>query len=183
MWFAALGTIQHNPWLVSFTNKLLQGCPTVIDLLDEPEIAAGKAKIRRVRANLYHYDFTRLDSKWARQIPGTKILGTNSLFNLFPDQVWTRNLIRQYLPPLESDNTSLLEFLQHAGYGSSICLDNADRCVSVGPGAQIPCHLASYIRKWNTNFRVLPLVSFLLSCIFQCFEFRRRKQPKKSKLD
>lgn len=53
MWFAALGSIKHNPWLVSFIDKILSGCPTVLDLLNEPDLVAGKKNITRVRANLY----------------------------------------------------------------------------------------------------------------------------------
>jgi hypothetical protein len=62
MWFAALGSVNHNHWLVSFTHKILKGCETVLNLLDEPDLASGKNKITQVRANLYHYDFTRLEN-------------------------------------------------------------------------------------------------------------------------
>eukprot|EP00984_Skeletonema_dohrnii_P036732 scaffold38041_cov167-Skeletonema_dohrnii-CCMP3373.AAC.1 len=74
MWFAALGSVQHNAWLVSFVDKILAGCPYVIDLLDEPELAAKKKRIQMVRAQLYEYDFTRLDTEWSRSIPGVDIL-------------------------------------------------------------------------------------------------------------
>lgn len=173
MWFAALGNIQHNAWLVSFVDKILEGCQTVLeDLLDEPEIAAGEA-ITRVRANLYHYDFTRLDTEWARRIPGTKIVDG-------PHQVWTRNLVSQYLPPLEPNNPSLNTFLQQAGYGPSICVDDKDRCADVGHVAQVPCRVASSLRRWNRKSWLSSMV-FLLCCVFECLDFSRRKRPKHEK--
>lgn len=77
IWFAALGSVQHNAWLVSFVDKILAGCPSVIDLLDEPELRIKKKRIRMVRAKLYEYDFTRLDTEWARSIPGVQIVGSD----------------------------------------------------------------------------------------------------------
>jgi len=185
MWFAALGTIQHNPWLVSFTDKILAGCPTVLDLLDEPEIAAGKHKITRVRANLYHYDFTRVDTEWARRIPGVKIVDTDSFFR-YPDQVWTREFVGQYLPPLELNNQSLRQFLQQSGYGPSICADSKDRCTDAGPSAQVPCQVAASLRKLNRESWALPLAALFSCCIIVWWGFscqRNRSMQAKLKLE
>lgn len=35
MWFAALGSYQHNPWLLNLVVRLLQGHPEVLALMDE----------------------------------------------------------------------------------------------------------------------------------------------------
>jgi hypothetical protein len=57
MWFAALGSVQDNPWFVQFLVRLLEGSPEVLSLLetnpfpDEPPVY--------VRAVLYDYEFTR----------------------------------------------------------------------------------------------------------------------------
>ncbi len=57
MWFAALGTVQNNPWFVQFLVRLLEGSPEVLALL------AGNpfpdAPPRYIRAALYDYHFTR----------------------------------------------------------------------------------------------------------------------------
>eukprot|EP00580_Thalassiosira_gravida_P005343 CAMPEP_0201655742 /NCGR_PEP_ID=MMETSP0493-20130528/46166_1 /ASSEMBLY_ACC=CAM_ASM_000838 /TAXON_ID=420259 /ORGANISM="Thalassiosira gravida, Strain GMp14c1" /LENGTH=259 /DNA_ID=CAMNT_0048132335 /DNA_START=1065 /DNA_END=1844 /DNA_ORIENTATION=- len=175
MWFAALGSIQHNPWLVSFIDKILAGCTIVLDLLDEPEIAAGKHNITRLRANLYHYDFTRLDTEWARRIPGVKIVDSGSLF-CYPDQVWTRKLANQYLPPLELNNQSLRQFLQQSGYGPSICAVNEDRCTDDGPLAQVLCQIAAFLRELNTKSWVLPLAAFFSCCIVEWRSFLSQRK-------
>ena len=56
MWFAALGTYRHNPWLVSFLERLLRNTPEVTRLLAHnpfPNTAP-----RYVRAKLFEYRFT-----------------------------------------------------------------------------------------------------------------------------
>eukprot|EP00584_Thalassiosira_punctigera_P023066 CAMPEP_0172556072 /NCGR_PEP_ID=MMETSP1067-20121228/63106_1 /TAXON_ID=265564 ORGANISM="Thalassiosira punctigera, Strain Tpunct2005C2" /NCGR_SAMPLE_ID=MMETSP1067 /ASSEMBLY_ACC=CAM_ASM_000444 /LENGTH=694 /DNA_ID=CAMNT_0013344759 /DNA_START=1 /DNA_END=2085 /DNA_ORIENTATION=+ len=175
MWFAALGTIQHNPWLVSFTDKILNGCSIVLDLLDEPEIVAGRHNITRVRANLYHYDFTRLDTEWARRIPGVKMVDTTSPFR-YPGQVWTRKLFQQYLPPLEVSNQSLRQFLHQSGYGTSICAVNEDRCKDAGPSAQVLCRIAVSLRNSNEKSWALPLAAFFSCVMVELWGFSRRRK-------
>ncbi len=74
MWFAALGTIEENPWLVQFLGRLLEGSPEVVGLLaanpfpDRPP--------RYVRATAYDYRFTdaaerrRSGAWWRRKVIG-----------------------------------------------------------------------------------------------------------------
>jgi hypothetical protein len=90
MWFAALGTYDRNPWLISFVDKLLEGSPAVMRLLDldrwpfvategdEPEsteiaLTHGNATLLRpqaVRCRLVHMDFTRVSAgDLARVLP------------------------------------------------------------------------------------------------------------------
>lgn len=155
MWFAALGSIQHNAWLVSFVDKMLAGCPSVIDLLDEPEILSTKKKrIHMVRALLYEYDFTRLDSDWARSIPDAHILGMDDRDGPW----WSRNLVREYLPALTSDNESLKQFIKHAGY--STCKVEVERCSSVGRF----CHVVYFLRRVFTGRPLFISVVTILSC-------------------
>ena len=181
MWFAALGSINHNPWLVSFTNKILDGCGIVINLLEEPDIASGKSKIKRVRASLYHYDFTRLDTEWSRRLTNTKRVEMN---NFIPEQVWTRELVGQYLPELEPNNTSVLEFLQHTGYRSQVCVDHKDRCRD--DGDTILCNVAVFFRRTLTKPTwILPLTA-ILSCLILDYYSRwlsGHSTPKKLKTE
>ena len=74
MWFAALGSIEENPWLVQFLGRLLEGSPEVVGLLaanpfpDHPP--------RYVRATTYDYRFTdsaerrRSGAWWRRKVIG-----------------------------------------------------------------------------------------------------------------
>ena len=74
MWFAALGSIEENPWLVRFLGRLLEGSPDVLGLLaanpfpDRPP--------RYVRATTCDYRFTdpaerrRSGAWWRRRVIG-----------------------------------------------------------------------------------------------------------------
>ena len=55
MWFAALGSYQHNPWLIHLMYRLLVGQPEVLQLLDLPPF--DKPPLY-VRAKLYTYHYT-----------------------------------------------------------------------------------------------------------------------------
>lgn len=55
MWFAALGSIRDNPWIINLMLRLLQGSPPVLGLLESNPFAGGVP--RYVRAQLYDYRF------------------------------------------------------------------------------------------------------------------------------
>jgi predicted DCC family thiol-disulfide oxidoreductase YuxK len=55
MWFAALGGVRDNPWIVSLMWHLLQGSPSVLALMDSNPFLDGPPKY--VRARLYDYRF------------------------------------------------------------------------------------------------------------------------------
>jgi len=78
MWFAALGGIRDNPWMVSLMRRLLEGSPAVVGLLGFEPFADGPPKY--VRAQLYDYRFAD---------PGTHAL---------TGQWWTRRLQGLYFP-------------------------------------------------------------------------------------
>ena len=182
MWFAALSTPEQNPWFVSFIQKILDGCEPVLDLLDKPDIAAGAYTITHVRASLYHYDFTRMDTEWARRTPGVEIVNTHGISRI-PDQVWNRKLVRQYLPPLESGNQSLRDYLVRARYQSSNnCSGNTNRCADFDRASLLPCNLSEYLRNLNRTPWAMPLLVFLFCIVLECIVYHLR-QMKKLKLD
>ncbi|KAL7489755.1 hypothetical protein ACHAW6_015425 [Cyclotella cf. meneghiniana] len=148
MWFAALGSYHYNPWLLSFVDKILNACPVVVDLLDEPAILSGDKRILKVRANTYHYDFTRLNTEWARGIPGATILQDQRLWQR-PKQVWSRKFAQQYLPPIEKNNPSLQQFLHFNGFESPLCVDPKDRCAALSSSSKVACQIAVLARRWN----------------------------------
>jgi predicted DCC family thiol-disulfide oxidoreductase YuxK len=55
MWFAALGSVRENPWIIGLMWRLLEGSPAVLALLDSNPFAEGPPKY--VRAQLYDYRF------------------------------------------------------------------------------------------------------------------------------
>ncbi|POM80426.1 Lipase maturation factor 2, partial [Phytophthora palmivora] len=107
MWFAALGDYHGAPWLVHLVAKLLKGSPDVKDLLDTTHDPFPDTPPDAIRAQLYYYDFTRLNASWNRALPRAKILGNNS-----DPQWWTRTYVREYLPALERGNPSLAAFVE-----------------------------------------------------------------------
>jgi hypothetical protein len=101
MWFAALGQYQHHPWFISFIYKFIDPmadsiAPEILALIDKDSISSSTGDNRPVevaqaiRAKLFDYDFTNFTSaNW-----------------------WKRSKPREYLPVLQADNPSILEFLE-----------------------------------------------------------------------
>ena len=80
MWFAALGSYQDNPWFGNFCERLLQGSPDVLALLEKNPFP--KKPPRFIRAELYDYRFTNFAERRAT------------------GAWWQRKLIGEYLPPV-----------------------------------------------------------------------------------
>ena len=57
MWFAALGGAEQNPWFVRLLQRLLEGSPEVIGLLERNPFPDHPPAI--IRAVIYDYHFTR----------------------------------------------------------------------------------------------------------------------------
>ena len=80
MWFAALGTVEQNYWLVSLEKQLLTNSPPVAALLARNPFPQAPPKF--IRALLYQYHFT---DPAARRATG---------------QWWRRDYLGVYAPPL-----------------------------------------------------------------------------------
>ena len=70
MWFAALGSYRDNPWFINFLERLLQGSPDVLALLEKNPFPDHPP--RYARAMLYEYHFTdpatrRQTGEWWRR--------------------------------------------------------------------------------------------------------------------
>ena len=130
MWFASLGSYHHNPWLIQLMDKILEGCVPVLNLLDDDRLNLEK-KPSQVRALLYEYDFTRVNSTWNRRIPEVVFDGNKNILQApvwkqilrVPDTYWTRKLVKHYTPAIERNNTSVRTFLKHNGFTKS-CKNN-----------------------------------------------------------
>jgi lipase maturation factor 1 len=71
LWFAALaGDCRSQPWFLKFEQKLLEGSPEVLSLLDRNPFPDGPPRFLRARLELY--TFTRWGSRdwWAREDRG-----------------------------------------------------------------------------------------------------------------
>lgn len=121
MWFAALGSYQRNPWLLHLAYKILSGGDgsATLTLLDTAAYPFPPDRPpARVRAVLYHIDFTRVPSPWANRIPGVALqpaqcgwAGPYAALNASSrcGRWWRRRRVREYFPPL--DRGSLEELL------------------------------------------------------------------------
>lgn len=92
MWFAALGSYHHNPWLISLVERLLVGEPTVLDLMDTNPFPSRPPTY--IRGTLYHYFFTKPSPR-----------GTQSW--------WRRKEVKEYFPPVTKDEKTVHAFLDH----------------------------------------------------------------------
>lgn len=61
MWFAALGSVEDNPWVVYMAIRLLQGSPDVISLLQSNPFPQRPPRF--VRASSIQYEFTTNEEK------------------------------------------------------------------------------------------------------------------------
>eukprot|EP01147_Barroeca_monosierra_P010128 gene10128-2294_t len=100
MWFAALGSIESNPWLQHFAVRLLEGEPAVLRLLSlkQPEGLRGRhPKMIRMRHWTYH--FTKFNTTSPTTQPGLKLSSSESL-------PWWRREVRPrlYLVPIGFDS-------------------------------------------------------------------------------
>jgi len=153
MWFAALGNYNQNPWFLSLVVKILKGCPPVLDLLNEPELQRGNLKYSRIRAKLYHYDFTRLDTSWSKKIPGVNVINHNEDTNNFR-KFWSRTFKSSYLP--EVDVGSFRE-----GVVTEACVAYEFRCTQEEKNTilQSLCKITSQIRQKKLAITFLLCVS------------------------
>ena len=117
MWFAALGSYQHNPWLIQLARKLLSpNNQHIWNLLDTAKNADtwrnGDVVPSAVRMRLWDYSFTFEDSAWSQENhpERTKIVDQQS------SQWWHRVNEREYMPEI-SMNENIVKYLENNGLG------------------------------------------------------------------
>jgi hypothetical protein len=94
MWFAALGNVAREPWLLRFVYELLRGEPEVRALLASDPF--GSRPPRFIRAELYEYRFSKLSEHGAAW--------------------WHRERVATYFRPLSLDDAELREALRARGW-------------------------------------------------------------------
>lgn len=169
MWFAALGNAQSILWFLNLVQKLLNNCRPVQHLVGDPKLLSDR-KLVKLRATLYHYDFTRLDTEWNRRIPNAELINSSTPLDIlrFPKQYWTRQVVRTYLGAIPHGHPDLAKHLLRYGY-TSLCME--DSCESQW------CVLELFVRKYNLH--VVPVL--LLAMYFVCRQVEtlvgRRQRP------
>eukprot|EP00092_Neocalanus_flemingeri_P022033 GFUD01023898.1.p1 GENE.GFUD01023898.1~~GFUD01023898.1.p1 ORF type:complete len:639 (+),score=170.92 GFUD01023898.1:81-1997(+) len=142
MWFAALGSYQHNPWFISMVFRLLEGRPEVLQLLDPESPFANRNPPKYIRAKLYKYHFTQGGKDW-----------------------WSREEQGEYMPILTKDHKPLIDFLTNQGIlgltpektsvVATKLLDSVRSMTTLAP---------PHIQIWSYAWVVLPMFKpFLLS--------------------
>ncbi len=95
VWFAAMGSYRHYPWILNLCAKLLQGDAEVLGLLGANPFPGGPPPW--IRAERYLYRFAA---------PGEKAQGA----------YWAREYAGEYLPPLSLKQESFQNVLRQQGW-------------------------------------------------------------------
>jgi len=139
MWFAALGSYENNPWLVHLMYKILEESEDVLELLEMDlwPWRRGEQRLRSVRASLYHYDFTRWDTPWARSVPGAALLKQSPTGNSSGGHMvgpwWSRTYVREYVPAVTDAELAAAVQRQGWPYGKAQREAAAARAKDCGP--------------------------------------------------
>lgn len=74
LWFAAMSTIDREPWLVSLVQKLLEAEPAVVALFARDPFHGKRPRF--IRAELYEYRFAAAgdDATWVRERAGSYLV-------------------------------------------------------------------------------------------------------------
>jgi len=107
MWFAALGSYQHNPWFIHLIYKLLEGEKDVLDLVGENPFP-DKPPIY-IRSRLYTYHYTTLSKQTTGIIDG--VLRSRRIGSW-----WNRDSPKEYTPPLSVNDESLINYIKSLGW-------------------------------------------------------------------
>jgi hypothetical protein len=122
MWFAALSSYQHQPWLIHLMQKLLQGgqhAEDVLGLIDRVQYPFRENPPLYIRAVLYEFDFTRVNTTWAVNqgaigIVPFRTVGSSPIDISQP--WWSSSYVAEYIPPLQQGNPSVVAFLNAFGF-------------------------------------------------------------------
>lgn len=166
MWFAALGTPQRNAWFLNLIVKLLDDCTVVQHLVGDSKL---DDKLVKIRAKLYHYDFSRLNTEWNRRIPQTLLTNTTNILQR-PHQYWYRTFTRPYLGEMDKNvYTDLRNQLAANGYTQMCHYGTEHQC---GQAPNKWCHTAFFIRKHSLH--LVPILTLLGALTYKAMKGENR---------
>jgi len=164
MWFAALGSYQHNPWLVSLLYRIMQGETSVLALLDRDSIPKQfiESPPKLMRVTSYKYHFTGHTNQ-----QGTS--GKKKKSSAAPSKTedwWYRDSKTEYLHSVSADN--LQEYLTQVGI---LLPDESIKNRRSGGGmlSNIVSKLRTFHQKFQPHFVVQQV--FLAMIILPYFIF------------
>lgn len=64
MWFAALGSLRRNPWMVAFMRRLLEASPPVLELLEHDPFAGQRPLAVRAVVDRFRFSEPGSDTWW-----------------------------------------------------------------------------------------------------------------------
>eukprot|EP01061_Rhynchopus_euleeides_P013165 TRINITY_DN2305_c0_g1_i2.p1 TRINITY_DN2305_c0_g1~~TRINITY_DN2305_c0_g1_i2.p1 ORF type:complete len:502 (+),score=118.42 TRINITY_DN2305_c0_g1_i2:155-1660(+) len=96
LWFAALGSLRSDPWVMHLATKILRNSTAALNLVGLQ--LPPKQKPRHVRGVLYHYNYTR---------------------NLSDPEWWSRRRVKEWLPPVSLQSNEVRNFMDHFGWTMS----------------------------------------------------------------
>jgi len=135
MWFAALGSFNHNPWFISFVYRLLEGQQEVLELLDPESPFAERAPPKYIRAKLFKYHFTQSGKDW-----------------------WYREEQGEYMPIFTKDHKPLVDFLSSQGIvGSSEVKGNSAVSLFLDSLRDLSKLTPPHIQIWSYAWLALPM--------------------------
>ena len=108
MWFAALGSYNHNPWLLSLVYRLLEGRREVLDLLHPDTPFANRKPPRYNRAQLYTYHVLYYPRFIRAQLYTYHFTDPDTATGAW----WSRERQRTYLQELSLDNKQFVQILR-----------------------------------------------------------------------
>lgn len=90
MWFAAMTSIQSNPWLIRLIRKLLENNQSILKLLKSEPF--NQTAPNYIRASLFQYEYTTSDEQ------------------VKSDNFWKRTFVQNYLPPQSLNDLKGIRF-------------------------------------------------------------------------
>lgn len=172
MWFAALGNYNSNPWFINFVRKLLDNCHPVMQLVGDPKMMMEKGRLVKIRAKLFSYDFTRIESEWNILIPGAEVIFRKDRIGSLlsgasstPLRYWKRKFLRLYMPPYEQGDESLDAYLMRLNYIG----DYQGRCFDIGQGdrckyaTSLWCLIATFVRRLRVHIVMISCLAVYLA--------------------
>ncbi|XP_017554407.1 lipase maturation factor 2b isoform X1 [Pygocentrus nattereri] len=159
LWEAAVGEHDQNHWFTGLMQRLLEGKPDVVSLLqvDEAQYPFSQTPPAFVRAKVYHYHFTRTTED-----------GTH------PQAWWKRQYVREFFPTVHLGDPALNVLLSDAGLKEKYPVQSSpDTPVSQALGL-----LRGHVRGLSGPLVLLTLFATVASILLLKALFSRPRHPK-----